>query len=239
MTDDTLLSDQVFQLNLLLWALEDLPPAQKRTGSIRPVLGNAGYSLVAIGRRVQVPLDDSVIAALKELRGSASRSACCPDLRLEHSEHPVHVLVELKARGFSSDSSNKNQAFKLLISAFDIGPSLGVQEERRGHVLYGTVATDAESQATTLKELADRVRAEGVPSAPTAVLGFSMTDDGVELSSPIPSDLPDPAANALANPQIVLCKDRITICYPCTSFPGSRISRAARMPIFMPPDSEN
>ena len=65
-----LLTDQVFQLNAFLWALEDLPAP----GEIQPVLRNAGYYLVAIGRRVQVPVDDSAIAALERLTGSADRS---------------------------------------------------------------------------------------------------------------------------------------------------------------------
>lgn len=199
-----LLTDPVFQLNAFLWALEDLP-AQ---GKIRPVLRNAGYYLVAIGRRVQVPAEDSVIAALERLTGSADRSPCRPDLWLRHREHPVQVLVELKARGFSRASSkNARQAVKLLLSAFDLAVSLGEQVERRGHVLYGTVATDAERQSTTLKELADEVNAMGLAAAPTAVVGLSIEEEGVALSSPTPSDLPDPAAAVLAAPTIVLRRD--------------------------------
>lgn len=199
-----LLSDQLFQLNAFLWALEDMPP----TGRTRPVLRNAGYYLVAIGRRVQVPAEDSVIAALERLTGSADRSPCRPDLWLRHREHPVQVIVELKARGFSRASSkNARQAVKLLLSAFDLAASLGEQTERRGHVLYGTVGTDAERQSATLKELADEVSAMGLPAAPTAVVGLSIEDEGVMLSSPTPSDLPDPTALALAAPTVVLRRD--------------------------------
>ncbi len=198
-----LLSDQVFQLNAFLWALEDLPA----TGRTRPVLRNAGYYLMAIGRRVQVPAEDSVIAALERLTGSADRSPCRPDLWLRHQDHPVQVIVELKARGFSRDSSNTRQAVKLLLSAFDLAASLGEQAERRGHVIYGTVGADAESLSTTLKELADEVSAMGLPAAPTTVVGLSIDDKGVSLSSPTPSDLPDPAAVALAAPTVVLRRD--------------------------------
>ena len=79
MTSETgLLSDQVFQLNAFLWALEDLPAP----GRIRPVLRDAGYYLVAVGRRVLMPADDLVVAALKRLTGSPDPSPCRPDLWL-------------------------------------------------------------------------------------------------------------------------------------------------------------
>lgn len=45
--ETTLLSDQVFQLNAFLWALEDLPAP----GKIQPVLRNTGYYLAANGHQ--------------------------------------------------------------------------------------------------------------------------------------------------------------------------------------------
>ena len=202
-SENALLSDQVFQLNAFLWALEDLPSL----GENRPVLRDAGYYLMAIGRRVVVPTDVSVVAALEQLTGSADRSPSHPDLWLKHSKDPVQTIVELKGQGFSPHSSNSKQAYKLLVSAFDLAISLAESTEHFGHVIYGTVATDASNLATTLKQLADDVRAEGVPSAPTAVIGLSIEKDGVALSSPIPSDLPEPAAEILATPSIVFNRD--------------------------------
>lgn len=96
---------------------------------------------------------------------------------------------------------------KLLLSVFDLGDSLGEQRERRGQLVYGTVSTDTESQSTTLKYLADEVRAMGLPAAPTAVIGLSLEGEGVALSSPAPSDLPDPLAEVLGSPTIVFPKD--------------------------------
>lgn len=55
MTDESvLLSDQVFQLNTFLWALEELPD----NSDVQPILRQAGYELEAIGRRVLVPTDE-------------------------------------------------------------------------------------------------------------------------------------------------------------------------------------
>lgn len=95
----------------------------------------------------------------------------------------------------------------MLVAAFDLAPSLGEPTEHRGHVVYGTVSTDTDDMATTLDQLADKVRAEGVPAAPAAVIGLSIEDNGVALSSPTPGNLPEPAAEALASPAIVLERD--------------------------------
>ncbi|MCQ3811727.1 MAG: hypothetical protein KTV68_14360 [Acidimicrobiia bacterium] len=213
--EDTLLSDQVFQLNTFLWALEDLP----KTSQTKPVLRQAGYYLSSIGRRVIMPVDEHVAAALQNLSGSADRSPCHPDLWLKHNSDLIEPLIELKARGFSPDSSNRKQALKLLAAAPDLAPSLGVPDERPGHVLYATISTDAEGLATTLKDLALALETEKVPAAPTGVIGLSVDADGVALSSPTPSDLPEPAAIALADPVIVLPQDGMNAIQPLYFIP--------------------
>ena len=50
-SEETLLSDQVFQLNTFLWALKGLPT----DGPVEPVLQRAGYYLASIERRVLPP----------------------------------------------------------------------------------------------------------------------------------------------------------------------------------------
>ena len=193
----------VFQLNTFLWTLQDLPD----NGQTQPVLRQAGYHLDSIGRRVIMPVDEHVAAALQKLTGSADRSPCHPDLWLKHKSDRVKPLIELKARGFSPDSSNRRQALKLIAAGSNLGPSLGKPDDTPGHVLYATVSTDANGLATTLKELALALGTEKVPAAPTGVIGLSMEADGIALSSPAPSDLPAPAATALADPAIVLPHD--------------------------------
>ena len=202
-SETTLLSDPVFQLNTFLWALEDLPEPSR----IKSVFGNAGYYLVAIGRGVRMPVDASAVAALKSLTGSPDRSPCRPDLWIKHQEHPVQMVVELKARSFAPGSSNRKQALKLLVGAFDLAPSLGEPTERRGHVVYGTIETDSQQMATPREGLAADVSAEHVQAAPTAVVGLSIESQGAVLSSPTPGDLPEPAAEALATPATVLQRD--------------------------------
>ncbi len=198
-----LLADQVFQLNTLLWALEELPDK----GEIQPVLRQAGYYLGAIGRRVIMPTDEESLAALARLTGKADRDPCHPDLWLRHATDPVQPLVELKAQGFSPESSNRRQALKLLAGATDLAPSLGEIDQRPGHVLYATVATDAGAIASTLRVLAAALNAEGAAAAPTGAIGLAIEDEGVALSSPHPADLPPPLESSLSGSPIVLHRD--------------------------------
>ena len=201
--ESTLLADQVFQLNTLLWALEELPDK----GEIQPVLRQAGYYLGAIGRRVVMPTDEESLAALAKLTGAADRDPCHPDLWLRHATDPVQPLVELKAQGFSPESSNRRQALKLLAAAPDLAPSLGEIDQRPGHVLYATVATDAGVIASTLSVLAEALNAEGAAAAPTGAIGLAIENEGVALSSPHPVDLPLPLESSLSDRPIVLRRD--------------------------------
>ena len=207
MTDEsTLLSDQVFQLNTFLWALEDLP-TEPVEGETQPVLRQAGYYLGAIGRRVIMPSDDVTRAALTKLTGAVNRAPCHPDLWLRHATDPVQPLVELKAHGFSPESSKRKQALKLIAAASDLAPSLAETEVRPGHVVYATVASDVDKVTTTLRTLAQELRAEGVDPAPIGAIGLAIEDDGVVLSSPDPADLPEPLEQALTKCPIVLHRD--------------------------------
>lgn len=207
MTDEsTLLSDQVFQLNTLLWALEDLP-TEPEMGEVRPVLRQADYYLAAIGREVLIPRNEPTLAALNKLAETADLSPCRPDLWLRHATDPVQPLVELKAHGFSPESSNRKQALKLIAAASDLASSLGETRVRPGHVLYATVASDAGKIVTTLKTFAQELRTEGADPAPTGAIGLAIEDEGVVLSSPAPADLPKPLETSLAKRPIVLRRD--------------------------------
>lgn len=198
----TLLSDQVFQLNTFLWALQELPESSQ----IQPVLRQAGYQLRFIEPRLIVPRTPVVIAALHKLTSSKDHSPCHPDLWLQHSEHPSELIVELKSQGFSPDSSNSRQALKLLLSAFDLSDSLGEATQHNGHLIYATISDDTSNLEVTLNDLTSKLHDEGANAAPTSVIGFSEEIEGVAISSSS-SNLPEPAANALANPAVVLRRD--------------------------------
>ncbi len=198
--NEALLSDQVFQLNAFLWALSDIPSG----GPIEPVLRKAGYQLNSIGRKIIVPGDEKVVSALAKLTGNRDRSSCRPDLWLRHASDSVDPIIELKARGFSPDSSNRRQAFKLIASTSDLSLSLGEQTKRLGHVIYATIDKDVANLSDTLNYLANALAAETVIASPTGVIGLSIVEGGMALSSPFPADLPAPLAKALMEPAIVL-----------------------------------
>lgn len=196
----TLLSDQVFQLNTFLWALKDLPEQSQ----VRPVLRDAGYELSAIGRQVLMPSDRRAVEALIDLTGSPDPSHCHPDLWLKHSSDPVQPLIELKARGFSAESTNRRQALKLIAAAVDLGPSLGEPTNSPGHLLYATVGTDASRLAATLEQLAESLTEQGATAAATGVIGLAFESEGVTMSSPNPGDLPRPLSGSLEGHPVVL-----------------------------------
>jgi len=99
-----------------------------------------------------MPAEESLLTSLKELTGSADpRSSCRPDLWVKHSSDPVEMLIELKAQGFSTESTNKKQALKLIVGSFNVAPSLGESGSHPGHITYATVSAQANKLAKTLK----------------------------------------------------------------------------------------
>lgn len=205
MTPDALLAtDPVFQLNVFLWALEDLP----NTVAINPVLRKAGYKLSSIGRRLLVPGDEKTLTALRKILKSTDLSPCHPDLYLHNAEHSTMIVLELKSHGFSINSSNTRQATKLIISAHNMEESFAETCPKPGHVVYGTVENDASNLAATLHSLEKTITSTGVHAAPTAVIGISVDTHTVKLSSPKPHDLPQPAERALETPATILRSQR-------------------------------
>lgn len=201
MTSDAVLAaDPVFQLNVVLWALEDLPDVT----SVQPVLRRAGYRVESLGRPLLLPADEQTASALRRFTGSADRSPCHPDLLLEHQDDPATLVVELKSRGFSQDSSNVRQAAKLIVGSQDLADSYAETQPRPGHVVYGTVESDTVRLAETLQGLSESIVSHGVLAAPTAVVGISADDEGARLSTTARSDLPEPAQRALQTTATVL-----------------------------------
>ena len=115
----------------------------------------------------------TVATALAQLTDLEHPSPCHPDLWLKHDQDSVQPVVELKSHGFSPASSNRKQALKLMASAFDLSASLAESSERRGHVVFATVESDASQLASTLKQLTSELGGANVPAAPSAVVGFS------------------------------------------------------------------
>ena len=195
-----LAADQVFQLNAVLWSLQDIRPES----GIHPVLRDVGYYLRAIGRRLQVPTSESQLDAMRAVADVTDREPSHPDMWLANGAAEVEPIIELKAQSFGLDSTNTRQAAKILISAADLSPSLGVPGAIVGHAIYLTPMPDSPAMSTTLDQLADLLTEAGGSTATTASLGIDVTSDGVVLASPVPDRLPMPMREALSAPAVVL-----------------------------------
>jgi len=66
-SDAVLVTDPVFQLNVLLWALDII--------AVRPVLCMAGYELESLGRGLLVAADEPTVSALRDIAGSTERTS--------------------------------------------------------------------------------------------------------------------------------------------------------------------
>ncbi|MGH3442328.1 MAG: hypothetical protein ACRDUY_09870 [Nitriliruptorales bacterium] len=174
---------------------------------IDPVLRSAGYYLTAIGRRLDAPLSEASRQALKETTGSDDLSPTKPDLWLRHNSEDAVPLVELKAHGFSPDSTNAKQALKILASAANLATALGRSDPTPGHIIYATTNNDTTSMAATLVTLATALVDAGTAAPRTGVVGLEERDDGIALSSPHASELPPAMGRALASPAVVLRRE--------------------------------
>jgi hypothetical protein len=192
--------DQVFQLNTVLWTLQDVAPQS----GIHPILRDAGYYLRAIGQRLQMPVAESQLDALHAVAGTKDRSPTQPDLWLSHQTDDVDPIIELKAHSFGFDSTNARQASKVLLSVSNLGPSLGSAQPVTGHAIYLTPASDSPDMAGTLAAIATALTEAGATTGATGALGIAVTDVGVVISSPGPQDLPTPMGVALVSPVVVL-----------------------------------
>lgn len=195
-----LLSDQVFQINVLLWSLEELPDGR---GPIEPVLRNAGYYLNSIGRRLTVPVAEKVRTTLRTA-GIDDLMPTNPDLWLRHETDLVLPLIELKAHSFDPPSSNSRQASKMLVSSVDLASSVGTGKTSPGHLIYVTPAQESDAMLRTLSSLSANLTQAGATVAKFGVVGLSLDERGLSFARPSGTELPGPMAKALEGPAVVL-----------------------------------
>lgn len=196
--------DPIFQLNMVLWSLKDLPIHQ-RSYQIRPVLREAGYYLVAIDRKIILPSDVTIRQSLMRLVTRLTPPV--PDIWLRHINGEADLIIELKSQGFGLDSSNVNQALKLLVASADLSLSVGNPAIKRpGHLTFITVLQDAKYLLETIDALKAKLDEYKIPSSPASVIGLSDNDSAWIWESPNPSCLPQPLKQTLSEPISVLRK---------------------------------
>jgi hypothetical protein len=199
---EEILGDPIFQLNVVLWALQPAPP----NAPIRPVLREAGYLLSAISRDLPPPFE--LRPGLKELLGSDTPPA--PDVLGEPPKGTPWLVVECKGSGFSPESSNARQAIKLLAVSMDLRSSLALPGDapRPGVVAYLTLMTDRDQLMATLRELQGRLDQAGLPSGDAGVFGLALADhrEGqAVVVAPCPDgDWPEPIAALVPEAPVIL-----------------------------------
>lgn len=196
-----LFRDPIFQLNMVLWSLKS---SEQYSYQIYPVLKQAGYCLFAINRKLQLPTDGSIRKSLTGLVNSFDPPV--PDIWLRHEARDTDLIIELKSRGFGQESSNANQALKLLVATADLSLSTGTStvNQRPGHLTIITILQDAGGMMDTLDALKMKLDNRQIPSSPASVIGLGNTEGGAWIwESPNPLCLPQPLQGPLSEPVVV------------------------------------
>ena len=196
------LADPIFQLNVVLWSLIDLPDIKGIF--INPALGRAGYSVYALDKKVMLLDRQDITESIIEMTGRLPDPAV-PDVWLEHQSEDAYPILELKSHGFGLESKDKViQMLKIMAGSYDLSISTGATSKQPGHVIYVTVADDMEPMTGTLKSLESELTKYGIPSAPSAIIGLAEQGGSVTLVSPEPDQLPEPLKRMLTEPVIIL-----------------------------------
>lgn len=224
MTDIKILrKDPVFQLNLLLWSIMDVPDDNNFRININPILRNEGYTLYAIEKEVLLPSDLSSMEAISPLIKKKFTPSSA-DLWITHERENTDLVIELKSRGFGSDSDKSVQVIKIMAATADLSVTLGGGDKRPGYFVFITVAEDMEAMLSTLSELKTRLYARKISSASTAIIGIQQSRKGIDLISPQSTQLPSPLGKILCDPATVLqfedSEDEIVPLYFIPWIPG-------------------
>lgn len=190
-----LVRDPVFQLNAVLWLVQELPV----DADVRPILREAGYLLHSVGRRL--PFSPALRERLRSVAGETGDP--CPDVVLVHQTDPAVLVSECKAASFGSASSTARQPLKLVAVSRDLADPLGMRPDaiRPGYVVYVVPSHDALKLPPTLTTIRARLQQAGSTAAPAAVVGLDRQDDGLYLGPAHGDELPRPAAAVLDTAQ--------------------------------------
>ena len=174
MADSGLERDNLFQLNVLVWASFPQPAG----APVTPVLWNAGYALYAIEK----PLTASVTEKV-QLNKSALEIRHNPtiDVVLSREKSSTYILLECKPSSFGLDSDWAGQARGLIVAGGNIASRLGVGRESTSEMCYLVPAEDSPLTDATLVELQKEIAIEGLRVCPTGVIGISIKSDGTYL----------------------------------------------------------
>ncbi len=173
MPDGAIEADNLFQLNVLIWALFPLPSG----APVKPVLRELGYRL----RYVEYQLPAGV-GELADVQSATPRIGPNPvaDLVLERNSDDRYVVTECKASSYSAKSSTAEQGRGLLVAGARIRARLGVATGT-AEACFVVPSPYAADMDTTIGEMRRQVAASGQPTCEGGSVNVEIRADGVYI----------------------------------------------------------
>jgi hypothetical protein len=187
------LRDPIYQLNFVLWMLEDLPDG----APTHPFLRDLGYTLFSLGG--PLPMLPEYRLRIAEA-GIDAGQAPAPDVLAVRRESTEFLVIECKGASFGLASSNCHQARALLIVSADLRGPLGLPPRPAVSTLLSYLLPEADTASlqATLGQLREELTSVGLPVAPFSVFGLEERPDGLYLTDRHPlGTLPPDVENAI------------------------------------------
>jgi hypothetical protein len=167
-TKTDLVSDPLFQLNILLWLTQPLPEGS----TIVPLLYQRGFSVYAIAPALGVPLDVVLAAQAAQVRIQPNGR---PDVVLTHEQERRFAFTECKASSFGPavEAAEQARAF-LLMAGARAADVLGLDASQVRDSILGYAVPEAQKPALqpTLTALTEELSGHGLPAGRSTVLGL-------------------------------------------------------------------
>lgn len=166
-TKTDLVSDPLFQLNVLLWLTQPLPEGN----TITPLLYRCGFRVYAIAPALGVPLDVMLAA---QQAGVKVQPNGRPDVVLTHEQERRFALAECKASSFGPavEAAEQARAF-LLMSGRRAAEVLGLDATQLSDAIlaYTVPETHKPTLQPTLTTLEGELNGRGLPAGRSTILG--------------------------------------------------------------------
>lgn len=174
MASSDLSSDNLFQLNTVIWASFPQPVG----APVTPVLKNSGYDLFAIEKPLDASLTEKTQLNKVDLEIQPNPVA---DVVLFCAKDHSYPIIECKPSSFGLCSGWTPQARGMVVAAGSVASRLGVSGRSVSEMCYLVPADDTQSTDATLVTLQSEIVTKGLRASPTGVLGLSVRADGVYL----------------------------------------------------------
>jgi hypothetical protein len=165
-----LLRDPLFQLNIILWLTQPMPPQ----GSITPLLHQKGFSVYAIAPALSVPPGIALAVQGSSLQ---TQQRVRPDVVLKRETDLNFALVECKASSFGVATEQAIQARTFLLLADELlAEVLGLSPEQihASILAYALPHSESALLKATLSTLSNELRRHHLPTGDSTIIGLDI-----------------------------------------------------------------